>query len=203
MGDQNLVTGKHISAPVRDTLRAATDMPAPLMLTPTDPPYYFVRIDPTRALRDQEFAGGPYIDFEVSNWRQITVSSPGPLLDELRFLESLGLAMMAPRSETPTGGMVYYISPLAISTLYAAGAAGTSEGVFINVNVGRDVKARAFIELLLTYVLPGMFWRNYYVTNGLAPDLHLTAHLGREMLEIQDTWNHLAAKFGWPITDRS
>jgi hypothetical protein len=125
-------------------------------------------------------------------------------MDELRFLEKLGLAMMVPGSETPTSGASYYVSSLAIETLYArgaAGAAGTGEGVFINVNVNRSVKARAFIKLLLTYVLPGMFWRNYYATNGLAPDLHLTSHLGREMLEIQETWDRLAAKFGWPMAD--
>jgi hypothetical protein len=187
--NQNLVTNKHISQEVLDAMREAVAMPAPLTLTPYDAPYFFTRIDPTKRLRDQVFEGGPFAKHSVTDWRQVRVVE-GPLREELQFLEGLGLATIIPMS----GNTLYAVSPLAVDTLYKE----NREGVFININQNREVKARQFITLLITYVLPGMYWRNYYVTHGLAPDLHLTTHLGHEMLEIGVLWDSLVAKFGFP-----
>ena len=195
MGDQNLVTGKHLSEEILTDLRGGPETASPIQLTPADPPYYFMRIDGTRRLRDQAFPGGPTAPVSIAGWRQVRVK-PGRLLEELHFLEGLGLAMVRPNSS----GEVYLVSPLS-SVLYAQGTGPVreeNEGVFIRINTNRPEKALKFIHLLRTYVLPGMFWRNYYVTDGLAPDLHLTSRLGSEMLEIGDFWDHLARKFGWP-----
>ncbi len=195
MGDQNLITGKYLSQPILNILRTGTAMASPLDITSADPPYFFLKIQSEIALRDQKIDSA---SVSITDWHNVSVGGEESPLDELRFLESLGLAMLRPGSLTSTGEMSYVISPLAISTLYDG---SESKGVFINVNENREKKSRAFIKLLLTYVLPGMFWRNYHVTNGLASDLHLTSHLGHEMLEIAELWDRLAAKFGWPIAN--
>ena len=178
--NQNLVTNTHISPAALVAMRDASATLAPLELTPYDAPYYFVRIDRTRGLRDQVITN-PYATQRVTEWRQVPVDSD--TREELEFLESMGLAM-------PLSQSLYAVSPLAVETLYDA-----EEGVFVNADQNREQKSRRFVELLLTYVLPGMYWRNYYVTKGLARNLHLVAELQREMIEVTESWDRLAAIF--------
>ena len=206
MGDRNLITGKPLSPDVLSALRDnKTRQTTPLSLTPYDAPYFFSRIDESRALRDQQFPGGPFITKSLPVWHNIHVDgtpASQSLREELEFLEKIGLAMARPATATATGAIDYAVMPNAIYELYRADdPRAPGDGIFINVNTNREIKARKFVKLLLTYVLPGMFWRNYYVTNGLSSDLHLTSKLGADMLEIGELWDRLAAKFGWPLED--
>lgn len=187
--NRNLVTNKNLTPQVLEALRTSTVTGAssPLVLTPYDPPYFFVRIDGQRRLRDQVFASGPFAEQRVEGWRQISVESQD-IRDELEFLRGIGLAMSIPYSSG-----AYAVSPVAIRQLY-----DETDGMFINIIENREHKSRQFIKLLITYVLPGMFWRNYYVTEGLAPSLHLTTQLGEEMLEIGELWDRLVATVGFP-----
>lgn len=198
MGDQNLILKQPLSAVVRDTLRAAI-APFELILTPHDLPYYFVRVVTGRPLRDQVFGPDSYAPYTERTWLRIPVivrKDMKSLLSELKFLEGLGLAMEIPNSREADGSVQYAISPLT-RILYGAGP-GAEEGVFIRVETDRPGKAERFLTLLVDYVLPGMYWRNYYVTSGLAPHIHLTEHLGREMLEIGELWDDLAARIPRP-----
>lgn len=211
MSNQNLVTGKPIPAdvlaalrlPVAGRLPAAVRVTTPLEVTPYDALYYFLRVEPTRRLRDQSFRGGPFARQTLDVWYRVRVNgTPGStrLREELEFLEGIGLAMPLRDTVTAAGAVDYAVVEAGLRELYNEdNPVWPGDGVFINVNENRATKARKFMELLLTYVLPGMYWRNYHVTNGLAPDLELTSHLGREMLEIEELWNNLAAKFGWPM----
>lgn len=183
----NIVTGKRLTPAVLDALRTATPLATPLTVKPTDAPYYFVRINPRARLRDQHLAD-PYTEFTMTGapWRQVTVVEP-PDLAELNWLVSVGLAM--PVANT-TG--TYTVNPLAIEELYSA-----ERGAFISVDIDKSKKAVRVVKLLQTYVLPGMFWRNYYVTDRLAKHIALSHTLGEEMLDIQNSWGDLVAQFGF------
>lgn len=193
MGDQNLVLKRHLDPTVVTAFRDATET-IPLELTPHDLPYYYVRVVPGRPLREQVFAPDPHATERVTDWLRIPnpVLKAGPLRAELEFLEGLGLAMMVPRSEDASGGVTFAISPLT-RILYEDGT-----GVFRDVMEERDVKALRYIRLLIDYILPGMFWRNYYATEGLAPHIHMSEHLGREMLEIARLWDQLSSRYPPP-----
>lgn len=191
MGDQNLVLKRHVDPTFVTQIRDATET-IPLELTPYDLPYYFVRVVPGRPLREQVFGPDPNIKIRVTNWLRMPnpVLKAGPVRAELEFLEGLGLAFMVPNSEDVNGGVTFAISPLT-RMLYADGT-----GVFRDVNTERDTKALRYIRLLIDYVLPGIFWRNYYATHGLAPHIHLSEHLGREMIEIAKLWDELSSRYG-------
>lgn len=194
MGDQNLMLKYQLEMDVLNAIRSVIT-PFELRLTPHDPPYYFVRVVAGRPLRDQVFDPDPYAPYTERSWLRIpdvVRKDMKPLRSELEFLEGLGLAIEIPNSRTADGSAQYAISPLT-RTLYGAGP-GAEEGVFIRVETDRPGKAERFLKLLVDYVLPGMYWRNYYVTNGLAPHIHLTEHLGREMLEIGELWDRLATR---------
>jgi hypothetical protein len=193
MSNKNLVTGKTLETEVVDALQmamAAVDYSAEL--TPHDAPYFFVRVDPKKRLRDQVFSPDPFAPTQIT-WGLVSERVPveGALRDEIEFLEGIGLAMLVPNSTEPDRSQQYAVSPR-IEKLYAP-----DDGVFMDVNENRKAKAHTFFNLLIHYVLPGMYWRNYYVTDGLAPHLHLTEKLGQEMLEIGELWDRLVAKFGW------
>lgn len=193
MGDQNIILKQPLTIPVRDTIRGAVTRVS-LTLTPHDLPYYFVRVAADRPLQDQVFEPDPYVPHTERSWKLIPTrvyKDTNPLWRELEFLEGLGLAMEIPNSRGANGSVQYAISPIA--SIFYGGA--PNEGIFINVGNNREEKARRYINLLLTYVLPGMYWRNYYATHGLSPHIHLTEHLGREMLEISALWDDLRARF--------
>jgi hypothetical protein len=178
----NLVTGARVTPSMLEAIRTAEAIAAPITLTPIDAPYYFARINPRLRLRDQHIES-PYEPFPVSGWRHLTVATAADRA-EINWLISVGLAM--------PHGDGYAVSPLAIEELYAEG-----RGAFIGVDVDKPAKAQRVIKLLQTYVLPGMFWRNYYVTDRLAKHIGLTHTLGAEMLEIQTTWDDLVGRFGF------
>jgi hypothetical protein len=153
-----------------------------------------VRVNGDRRLRDQVFDGGEFRNVVVTDWRYLTVNGEPEyrrLREELQFLVGLGLATVIPGTALAADGAGEYALSPRIDELYA------DDGVFVNVNDERERKSQNFINLLVRYVLPGMFWRNYYVTHGLASDLHLTLHLGEEMLEIGNLWDHLAGNYGF------
>lgn len=202
--NQNLITGVKLTADQLTPLRRALAQRAPMQLTitPHDPPYFFARVNPQVRLRDQVFGPDPFAPVQI-NWKRIPVRVPaeGPLRDEVKFLEGLGLAILVPDSADENGSEYFVVSPR-IATLYAEGSGpnGTDgQGVFIAVDTNDKLKARQFIKLLIHYILPGMYWRNYYVTDGLAPHIHLTEKLGHEMLEIGAAWDQLVTEFGWPV----
>jgi hypothetical protein len=196
--NRNLVTNKDLTGQVLDSLRnaAVTGASSPLDLTPHDSPYFFMRIDGTQRLRDQNFGDNPYSNQRVEGWYEVNVDGTADsraLHEELKFLTGFGLAMVIPNTLRPSGAVKYAMNSLAMRELYAR-----EGGVFIDITGDREAKARRFVNLLLTYVLPGMFWRNYYATDGLSPAIHLSTHLGQEMLEIAELWDRLVAKFGFP-----
>lgn len=193
MSNKNLVTGKTLDTSVVEALQGAAEADDfTAELTPHDSPYFFARIDPRRRLRDQVFGPDPFASTQIT-WKLVPVRVlvEGALRDEIEFLEGIGLAMLVPNSTNPDRSQQYAVSPQ-IATLYKPAG-----GVFVDVNENRKTKAEAFFKLLTHYVLPGMYWRNYYVTDGLAPHIHLTEKLGQEMLEIGELWDRLVAKFGW------
>lgn len=220
--DQNLITRTEVSGYVLNVLRGAitANHVLPLTLTPHDPAYFFARVNPRLRLRDQGFGlssrAGEFITSRTAgrfgpdpfapvqiNWKRVPAPIPtmGVLRDEIKFLEGMGLAMLVPDSADEFGSELYIVSPR-IATLYAEGTGPTGtdgQGVFIAVDTNKELKARQFIKLLVHYILPGMYWRNYYVTDGLAPHIHLTEKLGREMLEIGAVWDRLVTTFGWPV----
>ena len=155
MGDQNLVTGKHLSEDLLTDLRGGTETASPIQLTPADPPYYFMRIDGAQRLRDQAFPDGPTAPVSIAGWRQVRVK-PGRLLEELQFLEGLGLAMVRPNSSDS----VYLVSPLS-SVLYAQGTGPVGEvgeGVFIRINTNRPEKALKFNEKPSQFLAESWAW---------------------------------------------
>lgn len=189
----NTVTGVRLTPALLDALRAATPIAsgAPLTLKPTDAPYYFARINPRARLRDQHIAD-PYSSYTVTSpaWMSVVVTD-APDRAELAWLVSVGLAMPYGRTSDLTGS-TFAVNPLAIRELYDA-----ATGAFIGVDIDKDKKAVRVVKLLQTYVLPGMFWRNYYVTDRLAKHIALTQTLGEEMLEIKSAWDKLVAQFGF------
>lgn len=202
--DQNLITRTNLTADALTPLRGAItgNRLLPLTLTPHDPAYFFARVNPRLRLRDQDVGPDPFAPVQI-NWKRVPDRIPitGTLRNEIKFLEGMGLAMLVPDSADESGSEIYVVSPR-IATLYAEGGGpdGTDgQGVFIAVDTNDKLKARQFIKLLVHYILPGMYWRNYYVTDGLAPHIHLTEKLGHEMLEIEAVWDRLVTEFGWPI----
>jgi hypothetical protein len=221
----NLLTNKTLLDSVLTALRSATPLSAEVQLHPHQLAYYVQRVDPAVRLRDQKFAGGPFTDLSVQDgWGIVKAEKEKPLtnatralLDELRFMEGFGFAVSMPDEQVTITNpdnttrdalyKVYAVSLAAVSELYGTappavttgrGMPAGTDGIFTGVNDGtRAEKVRNLMQLLIKLVLPGMFWRNYYATHGLASDIHLTHKLGGEMLEMSVLWDKLVRVFGF------
>jgi len=160
--------------------------PLPFPLTSVDPIYFHVRSFMEKTGPSAQPFKEPFAD----PFRDITSSEAGGFaavpfhekdLQELTFLENLGLAMK--RDDT------YYVSRFAY-LLYDEADGLFREGYY-NERDAPALKLRKLTPLLrifLMYVLPGNYWKAYYARMRLPDTIGKATALDQQMHEIEQWW---------------
>ena len=180
----NIFTEKEIT-PFATALRGAAHPPAPVTLTPYEIPYYFIRVLTELSgnrIAVRAFEGDPYREITVPAADFSVVDSSGSI-EELEFLVALGLAMPIPYTRE------FHVHRLATELLY-----DPTTGLFVN---GDDpVRKQRFMHYLRDAVLPGYYWRAFYLTDGLSSSIELTRSAYGELIGIQSAYQDLIAEIG-------
>jgi hypothetical protein len=162
-----------------------------IQLTPTDRPYYYVRAD-TELPKKPGYAfvstNNSIVESSTKTVADVSVAVVSPeelktpgMLDELEFLESLGLAFEKADS--------WYCVKRA-DDLYSP-----TTGVFITYqNANKEDAKQKLKNLMLEYILPGRYWTNYFVAMGLPKDIAYGRNLYQEMEEITREYNEVMMK---------
>jgi hypothetical protein len=163
-------------------------------LTLTDIPYIHIlvsRAATTTPIADKQFATldtTPIDDesFAVLRLEELSDKVRKELAPEVAFLTSLGLAFQQ-------NGHLYIsvrAAPLYGPTgIYAAfGAAKTTVESFSAM--------KPYTQLLLTYILPGLYWRSYHARQGLPEGTGLARSLDQQMSEISAKWEEIRGEMG-------
>lgn len=175
-GRKNLFTKKDIP-PIFNNLT----YDKPITLTSADPIYFAVRsLNDKRAI---PIAGTPYVepfnplvDDEYALIPKEQYDNDTDIRDEINFLKTVSLVV-----EREEGS---YISPLAF-LLY-----DPTNGLFIK----NDKKTYGdFIQLVLTYILPGRYWTAFQARQWLPNTIRYTHALHVQMQEIEQEWNQFNA----------
>ena len=151
-----------------------------ISLTWNDPAYYAVRSYAEKR-GPNPFSGAfedPYKPISDEGWSKVDITDPA----EFRFLTKLGLT-----AEKEDGAYVHHLAYL----LYSP------DGLFANYD-GDDAPAErkerlaSFMQLLLSYTLPGQWWR-------LKQQQQKSRSIDRELSEIQRYWAEIASEYGAPL----
>ena len=166
-----------------------------ITLTSIDPPYFAVRN--VNDLLGARLGGAPFPnifdDIQVGEWAIVEQSSP-PILNELQFLSDMALAVKKEGN--------YYVYQLA-EVLY-----DKQNGLFSIYNdadtaIQKKEKMNSLIQIFLSYILPGRWWRTYYAQKGLSKELYDARILAHELLEIEKWIADLNAEYGYNIQRRT
>ena len=162
------------------------------VITADTPPYFHIRSErefKTSPIYHEPFPGisTPIKDARFARIQVVALGADvlAALQHEKQFLMSIGLAYQ--------DGDTLYISAYA-EPLYRTG------GVFDRYATAatpteRFSALKPYMELLLYYILPGLYWRSYYAYTGLSHNTGIAHTLQRQMAEIADTWNTVNAEY--------
>jgi hypothetical protein len=163
-------------------------------LAVTDIPYIHVlvaRSTSTSPIADKQFATLSTAPIEEELFAKLRLEELSDkvrkeLTPEVDFLTSLGLAFQR-------DGQLYISAragPLYGPTgIYAAfGAAKTKVESFAALE--------PYTLLLLTYVLPGLYWRSYHARQGLPSHTGLALSLEHQMSDISAKWDEIHSEMG-------
>jgi hypothetical protein len=159
-----------------------------ITLTPDDGPYSYVRADRELSKKPGQVflsTGNPIIQSPTT---PVIVKDAAPMeaskedvVNEMEFLSMLGLAYKK--------GDKWYIMKRA-DDLY-----NSVDGVFHLYATGNSPAAIAKTKsLMLEYVLPGRYWRNYFAAMSLPNDISYSRNLHQEMQEITREYNEVMMK---------
>ena len=152
-------------------------------ITVKDIPYFHVRSAreyPSAPINHPPFTA---VKETVITEESFAQTEPSALTDadkrEIAFLKSLGLAF-------EQEGHVYIshrVEPLYHST----------DGVFTRYNQAvtpaeKTTALAPYTTLLLSYILPGLYWRSYYALVGLSDNIGISARLKQQMADISEEW---------------
>jgi len=172
----------------------------PLTLTSLDVPYFAVRSFDERRSAPIMTGGGftdPFKELtDISGFAVVDLSGYSDkdralVMDELHFGEALGLVTHR--------GDRYYIHPFAY-LLYDQEHGLFAPGAYLQ-DMEPDTKKNVFgalMRLMLTYVLPGRYWRAFYARQALPATIALAALLDEEMRGIEETWQQINAEYPLP-----
>lgn len=170
-----------------------------ITITSTQLPYFAILS--FREKREYPLSGPDFKDLfkdiKDEGWAELKIADDASkpvkaaLMDEYRFLETLGLAL-----QNQDG---YYISKFAY-LLY-----DKKDGLFNRFHsddppADKKEELGAFMRLALTYILPGHWWRAFYARQYLPETLGHATMLNTKLLEIEHEWNMIAAQYDLPST---
>ena len=141
-------------------------------------------------LNDPPIASGATFPLVTGTFAMID-NPRAPLLEELAFLEHQCLAFKR--------GTAYYISNYAQlfygpAGLFALYTPPSRRAPSPRQTTAYVAKMSELATLFLTYVLPGQFWRRYYVTYPLPSKIAARQVLDKELSEIEMEWKNLYDK---------
>jgi len=159
----------------------------PVTLTSIDLPYFSVlcfrekrKIDPSVGDFKDIFQ-----DISDEGW---AVLDPSTKKDEFDFLEDLGLAIK--QDDT------YYVSKFAY--LFYDPEVGLFNRFDRNAPPDEIKTVLApVMQLFLTYILPGRWWRAFYARQYLPDTIGQASMLNQELLEIEDEIEELEDEYGY------
>lgn len=164
------------------------------ILNATDIPYIHIlvsRIASASPLADKRFATlstTPIHDEPFASLRleELSEAVRRELAPEVAFLTSLGLAFQQ-------DGKLYISARAAplygTNGIYAAFSAATTPSTKFSA-------MEPYTQLLLTYVLPGLYWRAYHARQGLPSHTGLALRLDEQMSEISAKWDEIHREMG-------
>ena len=122
----------------------------------------------------------------VSDISAYRIDISDTVVDELKFLDSLCLVLYRPDS-------IAFIHPAALTVLY-----DVPNGLFARYTsyiqawcIARADAFKPFRTLLLTYVLPGRYWRARSLYTEIADNTELSGRLKGEMMGAEALWRTL------------
>ena len=173
--------------PFATALTAARPPPAEVTVTAHDPMYYFLRVATELSgnkLAVRAFEGTQYDERRIPAGELLVVDTSGgdsEILDELNFLVGVGGAMPAPNEPTK-----YYVHERAKELFYSR----------FFPNAADPASRRAVMNYMRDVVLPGYYWRSFYVTDGLSASIEMTKSALVELLGIQSAYETLVDEIG-------
>lgn len=192
---RNFFTQKDVPSELTDL-----DYSETLTLTSLDVPYFAIRsFDERRAA--PIMTGGGFADpfkelTDVEGLAVVDLSGYSDqdralVMDELNFMNALGLVT--------SRGDKYYIHSFA-HLFYDA-----EDGLFVPGAYVQDMEPRAkkdvfgtMMRLMLTYVLPGRYWRAFYARQALPGTIALANLLDDELRGIEEAWQQVNAEYPLP-----
>jgi hypothetical protein len=164
-------------------------------LTSVDLPYFcilsFRGLLPSIPLADDEITVDmdTFADISDGGWAVVDVSGSKIKTQEFEFLERMALGIQV--------GDDYYVSKFAY-LLY-----DVSDGLFSNfdsTDTAEEKKAwlTPLMRLILTYLLPGLWWETFYARQYLPDSIGETTRLNANMLEIERELKEIDTIFGLP-----
>lgn len=171
-----------------------------LTLTSIDVPYFAVRSFNERRSAPIMTGGGfedPFKELtDIEGFAMIDLSGYSDkdralVMGELQFIEALGLVTHR--------GDKYYIHPFAY-LFYDSDDGLFAPGAYLQ-DMEPDKKKEVFgalMRLMLTYVLPGRYWRAFYARHALPGAIALASLLDDEMRSIEETWQQVNAEYPLP-----
>lgn len=171
-----------------------------LTLTSLDVPYFAVRSFDERRAAPIMTGGGfenPFKELsDIDGFAMIDLSEHSDkdralVMDELQFIEALGLVTHR--------GDKYYIHSFAY-LFYDEDHGLFAPGAYLQdmePNKKKEVFG-ALMRLMLTYVLPGRYWRAFYARQALPATIALASLLDDEMRGIEETWQQVNAEYPLP-----
>ena len=167
-------------------LTAARPPTTTITVTAHDPLYYFLRVATELSgnkLAVRAFEGTQYDDLTIpaEQFRVVDTSGNSEIIRELDFLVSVGGAMPAPNEPTK-----YYVHRRSGELFYTN----------FFPNVADPAARRAVMHYMRDVVLPGYYWRAFYVTDGLSTSIEVTKSALVELLSIQAAYETLVDEIG-------
>ena len=163
-----------------------------ITVSPIEAPYFSLLCQKSLHKIDKWLTERPFDisanKFPVVTGNFATLVNPGkPLLEELAFLEHQCLAFKR--------GTTYYISDFAslyygANGLFAQYKAIPPSTQLVLTSLYAPMMANVG-TLFLTYVLPGQFWRRYYVLYPLPKTIFVREALDKELEDIELVWKGL------------
>lgn len=182
----NIFTSNHL-APFTSALATTRVPTAAVTVTAYDPMYYFLRVATELSgnkLAVRAFEGRQYDDLTVpaEQLRIVDTSGGNPdILNELDFLIGIGGAMQVPNEPTK-----YYVHQPSAELFYAR----------FFPNAADPAARRAVMTYMRDVVLPGYYWRAFYITDGLSSSIEMTKSALVELLGIQAAYERLVGEIG-------
>lgn len=182
----NIFTNNRLG-PFLAALAAAPPPAAEVTVTAYDPMYYFLRVATELSgnkLAVQAFEGRQYDDLTVpaNQLRVVDTSGGNPdILNEFDFLIGVGAAMYVPNEPTK-----YYVHQPSAELFYTR----------FFPNAADAATRRAIMTYMRDVVLPGYYWRAFYITDGLSSSIEMTKSTLVELLGIQAAYERLVAEIG-------